>query len=152
MIKLSRSARGFAAVGLAAALVGTVASFSEAAPPPVQRLHPDRGTAGMTYKIGTIYQNSNGDGARIEWYGGAACDFETEGAADYAEVSLSQEDFDNRTSSLNDYASCDTALYQFDNFEGEHTSTASDAYFDAGAGAPYNLSTWNDRASSIKWD
>ena len=152
MKKFSRAVSGAAVVGIATVLAGAAATSAEAAPPPVQRLHPDRGAAGMTYKIGTIYQNSNGDGARIEWYGGAQCDAEVTGAADYAEISLSQEDFDNRTSSLNDYANCDTALYQFDNFEGEHTSDPGSPYFNAGPGSPYNLSAWNDRASSIKWD
>lgn len=151
-MKLSRVASGATVVGIATFLAGAAATSAEAAPPPVQRLHPDRGASGMTYKIGTIYQFHNGDGARIEWYGGTQCDAETTGAADYAEVSLSQEDFDDRTSSLNDYASCDTALYQFDNFEGEHSSTPGSPYFNAGPGAPYNLSTWDKRTSSIKWD
>lgn len=148
-----RIARKLAAVGTVTSLaaLGLVASAtpSEAGPPPLQTLHPDRGAPGTAYLIGKFYQFANGGGAQITWRGGDSCSG-TYADFDYKEFALDQEDFDNRTSSLNDYSSCDTQLWQYANFEGEH-SGGSDGWFNAGAGEPYNLATWDNRASSARW-
>jgi hypothetical protein len=146
----------FAAAAVAAlAAAGVMAGASSATaaePPPLQRLQPDHmRVAGWNYMVAVIYQHDNWGGARIEWYGGAPCTTSYDNN-DYSERALDEENFDNRTSSLRDLNSCDTALFQFADFQGERSGGA-DGWFNAGndSGNKYNLDTWNDRASSIKW-
>ena len=148
---MKRALAGLAVAALGALAVATSSPAMAADPPPLQRLHPDTGAAGSAYKIAVIYQHANWGGARIEWYGGAKCTTGY-GNIDYSEKALDQENFDNRTSSLRDMAQCDTKLWQFSNFRGEH-SGGSDGWFNAGndSAHKYNLNVWNDRASSIQW-
>ncbi|MFC6154965.1 hypothetical protein [Nocardioides yefusunii] len=114
-----------------------------------QTLHPDTGASGTSLNIGTIWQNANQGGYWIKFKGGAQCTA-SYANLDYTERSLAEEDFDNRASSIADYNSCDTALFQYANFLGDRSGGA-DGWFDAGDSGNYNLSAWNDKASSIQW-
>lgn len=114
-----------------------------------QTLHPDTGAGGTSYGIGTFWWDSNHGGPAIIWKGGAPCT----GALtnyDYKEASLSQEDFLNATSSVRDYNSCDTALWDGANYSGAR-SGGSNGWFDAGSTGTYNLDVWNDRTNSAAW-
>jgi hypothetical protein len=146
--KLSAALAAFAAAGTMALAAPAYA----ADPPPVQRLNPDHmRVAGSNYMIAVIYQHKDWGGARVEWYGGAPCTSSYDNV-DYSEKALDEENFENRTSSLRDLNSCDTALFQFANFQGDR-SGGTDGWFNAGndSGNKYNLGVWDDRTSSIKW-
>jgi hypothetical protein len=148
---IKKLSAAFATVAAAGMLATATPAFA-ADPPPVQRLNPDTmRVSGSGYMIAVLYQHHNWGGARIEWLGGAPCT-SSYSNVDYSERALDEENFNDRTSSLRDLHSCDTALFQFANFQGDRSGGA-DGWFNAGndSGNKYNLDTWDDRASSIKW-
>ena len=114
-----------------------------------QTLHPDTGASGTSYGVGTFWWDANHGGPAIVWKGGAPCTSNYSNY-DYKESSLSQEDFLNETSSVRDYNSCDTALWDGSSFSGAR-SGGSNGWFDAGSTGTYNLDAWNDKANSAAW-
>ena len=111
-----------------------------------QTLHPDTGAGGTSYAIGTFWWDANHGGPAIIWRGGAPCSGDTTDV-NYKETSLSQEDFMKATSSVRDYNSCDTALFD----ETGARSGGTDGWFNAGETGTYNLDVWDNRAVKAWW-
>jgi hypothetical protein len=91
-----------------------------------------------------FYENINWTGARLMYYGSSPCTA-TLSDADFSK-SVMPTGWNDRVSSIRDYASCDIKLYTNTNFGGPST-----AWINAGSTPGYNLpASWNDQASSFR--
>jgi len=91
-----------------------------------------------------FYENINWTGARLIYYGSSSCTT-TLSDADFSKSAM-PTGWNDRVSSIRDYASCDIKLYKDINFGG-----ASTGWINAGSTPGYNRpASWNDQASSFR--